>query len=50
MDRLSTAYSRKNSYVDNRKWPLEFDIGGQVYLKISAMKGVMRFGRKGKLS
>ena len=38
------------SYAENRKRPLEFDVGDQVYLKISPMKGVMRFGRKGKLS
>ena len=49
-DRLSTAYSRQKSYADNRKRPLEFNVGDQVYLKISPMKGVMRFGRKGKLS
>ena len=47
---LSTAYSRQKSYVDNRKRPLEFDVGDQVYLKILPMKGVMRFGSKGKLS
>ena len=28
---------------------IEFDVGNQVYLKISFMKWVMRFGRKGKL-
>ena len=33
-DRLATAYSRQKSYVDNRKRPLEFDVGNQVYLKI----------------
>ncbi|XP_069145663.1 uncharacterized protein [Solanum lycopersicum] len=27
----------------------KFDVSDQVYLKISPMKGVMRFGRKGKL-
>ncbi|XP_069146982.1 uncharacterized protein [Solanum lycopersicum] len=36
--------------IRDRKRPLEFDVGDQVYLKISPMKGVMRFGRKGKLS
>ena len=49
-DRLATAYSLQKSYADNRKQPLEFDVGDQVYLKISPMKGVMRFGRNGKLS
>ena len=33
-----------------KKRPLEFDVGDQVYLKISPMKGVMKFCRKGKLS
>ena len=37
------------TYAYNRKGPLEFYVGEQVYLKISPMKGVMRFGRKGKL-
>ena len=49
-DRLATFYCRQKSYADNRKRPLGFDVGDQVYLKISPMKGVMRFGRKGKLS
>ncbi|XP_069151892.1 uncharacterized protein [Solanum lycopersicum] len=48
-NRLATAYSQQKSYTDNRKWPLEFDVGDHVYFNISPMKGVMRFGRKGKL-
>ena len=47
---LATSYSWQKSYVDNRKRPLDFDVGDQIYLKISPMKGVMRFGRKGMLS
>ena len=49
-ERSNTAYSRQKSNADNRKRPLEFDVGYQVYLKISPMKGLMRFGRRGKLS
>ena len=49
-DRLATAYSRQKSYVDNRKRALEFEVSDQVYLKISPVKGMMRFGKKGKLS
>ena len=49
-DRLSTSYSRQKFYKDNTKQPLEFHVGDQVYLKISPMNGVMRFGMKGKLS
>ena len=33
--RLATAYNRQKSYADNRQWPLEFDVGDQVYLEIS---------------
>jgi hypothetical protein len=29
---------------------LEFEVGDQVFLKVSPMKGVIRFGKKGKLS
>ena len=49
-DRLAAAYSHKKTYADNRKRSLEFEVGDQVYLKISPMKGVMRFGDTGKLS
>ncbi|WMV55629.1 hypothetical protein MTR67_049014 [Solanum verrucosum] len=43
------AQSHQKSYVDVRRRDLEFD-NYWVYLKISPMKGVMRFGNKGKLS
>ncbi|XP_069154432.1 uncharacterized protein [Solanum lycopersicum] len=43
-DRLATAYNRQKSYADNRRRALEFEVGDQVYLKISPMKGMMRFG------
>ncbi|XP_059277951.1 uncharacterized protein LOC132032227 [Lycium ferocissimum] len=33
-----------------RRRELEFAIGNKVFLKVSPMKGVMHFGRKGKLS
>ena len=48
--RLETAQSRQKSYADNRRRPLEFQVGDSVFLKISPTKGVMRFGKKGKLS
>ncbi|XP_057976131.1 uncharacterized protein LOC131163554 [Malania oleifera] len=44
------SWSRQKSYADNRHRNLEFDVGDHVFLKIAPMKGVMRFGRKGKLS
>ena len=49
-NRLTTSYSRQKSYADIRKRPLEFDVADKLYLVISPMKGLMRFGRKGKLS
>ena len=44
------AYSRQKSYADHRRRNFEFEEGDKVYLKISPMKGVVRFGKKGKLS
>ncbi|TMX05471.1 hypothetical protein EJD97_018993 [Solanum chilense] len=40
---LRTSYSRQKSYANNRKRDLEFEVGDWVYLKISPIKGVMRF-------
>ncbi|WMV32798.1 hypothetical protein MTR67_026183 [Solanum verrucosum] len=48
-ERLRTTQRQKKSYVDVRRRYLEFDVHSWVYLKISPMKGVMRFGKKGKL-
>ena len=36
--------------MDNRRRDLQFEIGDQVFLKISPWKGVLRFGKRGKLS
>nr|AAT38734.2 Polyprotein, putative [Solanum demissum] len=49
-ERLKTAQCRQKSYADVRRRDLELEIGDWVFLKISPMKGVMRFGKKGKLS
>ena len=49
-ERLKTAQSRQKSYADVRRRALEFRVGDWVYLKVSPMKGVVRFGKKGKLS
>ncbi|WMV41872.1 hypothetical protein MTR67_035257, partial [Solanum verrucosum] len=42
--------SQQKSYVNVRISDREFDIDDWIYLKISPMKGVIRFGNKGKLS
>ncbi|WMV50286.1 hypothetical protein MTR67_043671 [Solanum verrucosum] len=49
-ERLSTTQSWKKSYADVRMSDLEFEVHDWIYLKISLMKGVMSFGKKGKLS
>ncbi|GJV25505.1 putative reverse transcriptase domain-containing protein [Tanacetum coccineum] len=49
-ERLKAARDRQKSYADNRRNPLEFEVGDQVLLKVSPWKGVVRFGKKGKLA
>jgi hypothetical protein len=49
-DNLRAAKSHQESYANERRQPLEFKVGNHVYLKISPMKGVKRFGVKGKLA
>jgi hypothetical protein len=49
-ERMSAAQSRQKSYADKRRRPLEFEVEDHVFLKVSPMRGVMRFGKKGKLS
>ncbi|GJY31472.1 putative reverse transcriptase domain-containing protein [Tanacetum coccineum] len=49
-NRLLAARSRQKSYADVRRKPLEFEVGNKVMLKVSPWKGVVRFGKHGKLS
>ncbi|GJX04064.1 putative reverse transcriptase domain-containing protein [Tanacetum coccineum] len=49
-DRLKVARDRQKSYADKRRKPLEFSVGDYVLLKVSPWKGVVRFGKKGKLA
>nr|GEX33624.1 putative reverse transcriptase domain-containing protein [Tanacetum cinerariifolium] len=49
-NRLLAARSRKKSYANVRRKPLEFEVGDRVMLKVSPLKGVIRFGKRGKLS
>ena len=49
-DNLKIARDRQRSYADNRRRDMQFEIGDRVFLKISPWKGVLRFGRRGKLS
>jgi hypothetical protein len=47
---IQAAQSRQKSYADKRHGPLKFEVGGHVYLRVSPMKGIHRFGIKGKLA
>ncbi|WVZ76424.1 hypothetical protein U9M48_024401 [Paspalum notatum var. saurae] len=47
---LKRARSRQKSYSDKRRRPLVFELDDHVYLRVSPMKGVHRFGVKGKLA
>ncbi|GJU06733.1 putative reverse transcriptase domain-containing protein [Tanacetum coccineum] len=49
-EKLKAARDRQKSYADNRRKLLEFEVGDQVMLKVSPWKGVIHFGKKGKLA
>ncbi|XP_070025088.1 uncharacterized protein [Nicotiana sylvestris] len=49
-ERLKAAQSRQKSYADIHRRKLEFQVDDWVFLRVSPLKGVMRFGKKGKLS
>jgi hypothetical protein len=49
-ENLKAAKSRQETYANKRRRPLEFEVGNHVYLRVSPMKGVKRFGVKGKLA
>nr|CAD1842405.1 unnamed protein product [Ananas comosus var. bracteatus] len=49
-ERLLTAQSRQKSYSDKCRRDLKFAVGDRVFLKVSPMRGVKRFGVRGKLS
>nr|GEV62234.1 putative reverse transcriptase domain-containing protein [Tanacetum cinerariifolium] len=49
-NRLLTARSRQKSYANVRRRPLEFNVGDKVMLKVSPWKGMIHFGKRGKLS
>ncbi|GKA52854.1 putative reverse transcriptase domain-containing protein [Tanacetum coccineum] len=49
-EKLKAARDRQKSYVDNRRKPLEFEVGDQVLLKMSSWKDVVHFGKKEMLA
>ncbi|KAM0070403.1 putative nucleotidyltransferase, Ribonuclease H [Helianthus debilis subsp. tardiflorus] len=48
--RMAAARDRQKAYTNKRKRPLEFQVGDRVLLKVSPWKGVVRFGKRGKLN
>ncbi|GKC71834.1 hypothetical protein Tco_1117717, partial [Tanacetum coccineum] len=48
--RIQAARDRQKSYADRRRKRLEFEVRDKVMLKVSPWKGVIRFGKRGKLN
>ncbi|GKA28042.1 putative nucleotidyltransferase, ribonuclease H, partial [Tanacetum coccineum] len=49
-EKLKAARDRQKNYAENRRKLLEFEVGDRMMLKVSPWKGVVRFGKKGKLA
>ncbi|GKC74334.1 hypothetical protein Tco_1120217 [Tanacetum coccineum] len=47
---MQAARDRQKSYADLKRKPKEFQVGDKVMLKVSPWKGVLRFGKRGKLN
>nr|GFB64232.1 putative reverse transcriptase domain, ribonuclease H-like domain, aspartic peptidase domain protein [Tanacetum cinerariifolium] len=47
--RIQAARDRQKSYADLKRKPMEFQVGDKILLKVSPWKGVVRFGKRGKL-
>nr|GFC30083.1 putative reverse transcriptase domain-containing protein [Tanacetum cinerariifolium] len=48
--RMQAARDRQKSYADLKRNPMEFQVGNKLMLKVSPWKGVVRFGKRGKLN
>ena len=49
-DRLKVAQSRQKSYADSKRKEVVYEIEDIAYLHVSPLRGVKRFGVKGKLA
>ncbi|KAF5459788.1 hypothetical protein F2P56_019706 [Juglans regia] len=47
---MRATQSRQKSYANNHRRQLEFEVGNKIFLRIASMRGVMWFGKKGKLN
>nr|GFB50639.1 putative reverse transcriptase domain-containing protein [Tanacetum cinerariifolium] len=48
--RIQAARDHQKSYADLKRKPMKFQVGDKVMLKVSPWKGVLRFGKRGKLN
>ncbi|GKE41478.1 putative reverse transcriptase domain-containing protein [Tanacetum coccineum] len=48
--RMQAAHDRQKSYADLKRKPMEFQVGDKVMLKVYPWKGVIHFGKWGKLN
>ncbi|GKD59860.1 putative reverse transcriptase domain-containing protein [Tanacetum coccineum] len=48
--RIQAARDRQKSYTNLKHKPMEFQVGDRVMLKVSPWKGVVHFGKRGKLN
>ncbi|GJU98258.1 putative reverse transcriptase domain-containing protein [Tanacetum coccineum] len=48
--KMQAARDRQKSYADKKRKPMDFQVGDKVMLKVSPWKGVVRFGKRGKLN
>ncbi|GJU22513.1 putative reverse transcriptase domain-containing protein [Tanacetum coccineum] len=48
--RTQTTHDRQKSYADKKRKPMDFQVGDKVMLKVLPWKGVVRFGKRGKLN
>ena len=48
--RIKAAQDRQKSYADQHRREMMYEVGDNVFLRVSPWKGVIRFGKKGKLS
>lgn len=49
-NRLRVAQSRQKCYADHRLRASSFGVGDRIFLRVSRIKSVMRFGKRRKLS
>ena len=49
-DRLKIAQSRQKRYADSKRKEITYEVGDRAYLHVSPLRGIKRFGVKGKLA